>query len=693
MPVEDFSFEDMNQLNALHKLVNQNHMPQINGDKTAILMIGNSGAGKSSTIKMLVDKHATHQPVIGERRGRSQTVFPESFADKNNPNLLYIDYPGFEDTRPDNKPAFSLILQSLVHHNQIKGILIMVDTRSLCDKANSLLKLLETLNQLLKQGIQIETSCIFGITRVAPKPDEGTEPDPEAIYSLESLHAVLEDLREGCKEDLEAEIEKLKTHARQQNKAEFVLNEFAHQLIARSSIIVMIQNAIQAERVVLVPKAPNQETQTCEKLRQCFQVLVHGNSINDALNFESYDKDRTQFMNKILKQATSTLEILEHENTLIKQYHYLSQSYSKESSEQRIANIQSDITPKEEELARINKRDTASEPYWMESKKLVPERYSEGPQDICGYMGSVNFTYPKNAPISRIELIGGHHFSYLKTFWNSDERIEYNVLNTIVGTPLRLAAGLITLGLWEILFMGVAMGFDSYKFDDMHLSGEYTTINSVNWEKNIDLPVEIESKHAQFIVYFSGSNADGIDCYNRIPTVKIYVPICYMEGNPERIASLNSFLSHSKQQIQDIKNMIQRADQILEDPNMQWVIQEELLNDKKQSLERTIVGLKSDSDKIEQQGALIKLIYGVFMILDMPVHENIQKFMQLWTARDTLLQSIMAVKENAPSKLLSTDFKNNTHTLFSQNQNSAVRKTEHELKIQAPSSNLPKTGF
>ena len=82
--VDELTFEDLNQLDLLYTLVQQRCIPQISGNNTAILVVGNTGAGKSSTIDMLIDENETCRPVIGRRAGRSQTIFPEFFVDKEN---------------------------------------------------------------------------------------------------------------------------------------------------------------------------------------------------------------------------------------------------------------------------------------------------------------------------------------------------------------------------------------------------------------------------------------------------------------------------------------------------------------------------------------------------------------------------------------------------------------------------------
>jgi len=695
MPADDFTVEDMNQLQTLSTLLKRTPLPQLSSDKTTILVMGNTGAGKSSIIDMLIEENATCRPVIGLRAGRSQTVLPEIFVDKVNPNVLYVDCPGFEDTRLDTKPALALLMQSLVHNNAIKGVLIMIDTRSFGDKAMALLKLLTTLNQLLKQGVPIETACIFGITRVAPEPAAGTQPNREHIYSLESLGTVLEDLRLGFEEDLAEELEKHPENAQQQTRNDVNLSQCARELIAKMSMIVFLKNAILASRVVLVHDAADKKNQICENLRSQFQLLSNGNSINDALNFENYDIDRKRFMDKILKKSTELLTILEQERAATKQRNYLVNSNTLASSEQRLKELSEEITQKETELSRISSRETASEPYWTETKTVVTEHVFDdddrNPEGNLGYYkGSVQFSYSGSAPIAKIELIGGNHFNYLRTFWNTDDSLFSNIATTVIDTPMRLCAALVTLGLTELLHVGLSVLSDSYKFTYMRLADKHTALNSLNWEESITLPAQIESKHSIFSVRFEGGGG-ATDCYDRKPIVKVYVPICYMTCHPERIVSLKNLLVVLRQQAQTIQIIAFRSKEALDNAETLRDIQEKLLTDKTLLLTQAEDELKLYAAQIEQQQALMILIVDVFCMLRIPLHENLNRFMQLWAeraSRPSPVETLQAIgTEAASATVMSTPLtihSNSIFSLFHQNHSVSVAQSGEGLMIQAP---------
>jgi hypothetical protein len=93
-------------------------------------------------------------------------------------------------------------------------------------------------------------------------------------------------------------------------------------------MVTILQNAIKNERVVLVRNNSVDRSQTCNNLRTQFRRHLGSKPINKALNFESYDKDRLQFMHKIIRKSVFFLDLLENEDLTIIHYNYFCQTTS-----------------------------------------------------------------------------------------------------------------------------------------------------------------------------------------------------------------------------------------------------------------------------------------------------------------------------------------------------------------------------
>lgn len=387
---------------------------------------------------------------------------------------------------------------------------------------------------------------------------------------------------------------------------------------------------------------------------------------NEARNFENYNEtDRKIFMDKILKKSIALLSILEQERAAIKQRHYLINSNTLESSEQRLAELRSEITQKETELSTISSRETAATPYWTESKAVEIEYVQRDSYavDIDTYkIGRTFFSYNGNIPISKIELIGGCSFSYLKTFWDTEETLQINMSRTIFLTPLRIMSGLVTFGLSELCEVVLPALMDNYQFTSMYLNGKSTDINKMDWVENITLPPMIEPNHSKFYVSFGGANGR-MDCYYRKPTVKLYTLICYMPGHQEIIVSLNNALIALRQQVCTVESDILRYQAALENTETPRD-QENLLTDKTLLLTAIESDLGLISEQIAQQQQSITLIVDVINTLRIPVHAKMTDLAQLWAERTANLPALDGLQASATDTVMSST-NNNANNIFS----------------------------
>ena len=82
-------------------------------------------------------------------------------------------------------------------------------------------------------------------------------------------------------------------------------------------------------------------------------------------------------------------------------------------------------------------------------------------------------------------MTGGHHFNYLKTFWNPELSVELNIARTIIFTTQRLCYDAMSFGMIELYLLSMIVISDRYKFTNIRLVEENIALNEVDWNQNI----------------------------------------------------------------------------------------------------------------------------------------------------------------------------------------------------------------
>jgi len=156
-------------------------------EKSVVLVIGNTGSGKSTTINYLMgctmkeiekggdfvivtEDDNKYYATIGHTN-QSETLYPETYVNKED-EVAYCDCPGFEDNRGlEERICISINTQLAVKFAKIiKAIVVVIDYHELkAVRAEGFNKLSNTLGQLLKDPAAIIDSIFFIITKVSTR--------------------------------------------------------------------------------------------------------------------------------------------------------------------------------------------------------------------------------------------------------------------------------------------------------------------------------------------------------------------------------------------------------------------------------------------------------------------------------------------------------------------------------------------
>jgi hypothetical protein len=150
------------------------HLENIKGKK-AVFFMGPTGSGKSSAIcyflgaKMdtfvnragdkvyqITNKELQKNfPIIGQSLTNSETIYAQGYSlpskfNKNNPDILFVDCPGFEDNRGEDYElcANMSIDQAVLQSESIKAVVVVIPIQAfLLDRANFLLNLVAKIQE------------------------------------------------------------------------------------------------------------------------------------------------------------------------------------------------------------------------------------------------------------------------------------------------------------------------------------------------------------------------------------------------------------------------------------------------------------------------------------------------------------------------------------------------------------------
>ena len=638
----------LNQLSILNNLIRISEIDKFSESKSVVLVIGNTGAGKSTTIDELMPSKESFptlkHPRIGKDLDGSQTVVPELYGDGENPELLYCDTAGFEHTNADEKAAVSLVMQSLVQRHRIKGVLIVIDSKAFfLDHGNSLTKLLKTLSLLFTENSQIENFCTFAITHLADTPPRNAA-EPDRIHSMGNLETVLTRLSERFSKELK----------RKRTSSGALPDESTRDLVAKIAIFNMLQNAMRDHRIVLTNyDTPELQIQSRNLLRQQFSHLSDEAHLNDAIDFERYDQDRRAFIQNVERDVAQILTTIEYESNLLRQYECALEIDNREKNEQRASQLRTEIAEKQSELVRISSRTVALEPFWSradeptsfwdkkifnpdrENSSFVYGRFENG--EWVSDVPNANDVLPPVAKVKvHVQKTKDHSF----TLWAAGRTLECAAgggpgsLFGLVATAFLLVAEPISYGVIKI---GEQIHHDKgSKFTHMHLGEQYQNLGRLEWEQLVELPENPTPEQSIFSVDFE--RGDQWHWYTEVPTVKVFVRICDMPGNRARAAHLNTYIPFLQTQLREVEENLELLSGASGAQNHQGNIELQ-----RQILKRAEETIRPYSQTIKDNMVFIGLVTNIFAALNIPCHQNIHSLIRHWTDRKATITSIQTI--------------------------------------------------
>ncbi len=176
-------------IEKLKKLMKEGHNKLTEKAQETVIVIGDTGSGKSTIINQLRDKAIR---IVKKSLGRfaleleegqqdtskigvgfaSETTLPSSYVDKKN-NILYWDAPGFRDNRgPEQDIANAHYVKILFKNSRLIKILLLLPFSYVeNDRATEIIEMVDKFCRIFKEVDQLSTSFAIIITKV----DEGLE--------------------------------------------------------------------------------------------------------------------------------------------------------------------------------------------------------------------------------------------------------------------------------------------------------------------------------------------------------------------------------------------------------------------------------------------------------------------------------------------------------------------------------------
>ena len=351
-----------------------------------VLVIGNTGAGKSTTINYLIGREMKREKIFGKivvvpkiedssiagigHTSESHTLHPTVYKSADG-KITYIDCPGFMDNRGYEERAWiSIATEMTVKKSKIiKAVLVVIDYNSInTDKGAGFKSVMDTLGKLLKEPEKVSNSLLFCFTK-APPLDTGEEDENgNVIYrqiTVEEIHQNIKNLYDTQSNKVAADSKLIRTECESLPKNDpnlIKLHEDIDALNDKLKILKIIVDNKDKIAIVNPTDKGNSRKELTQKIKKSIDVPY------EHFNFNRYDQGRIKFDKFVGEIARDALN-------LIKEYQELSDGISK--SKRKISKIDYQIANLEMEVENLKIHKTFTEKkIQQEHEKLNSVRHS-----------------------------------------------------------------------------------------------------------------------------------------------------------------------------------------------------------------------------------------------------------------------------------------------------------------------------
>lgn len=277
----DAQIRALSESSEVWRLVEEsrNKLIEANG-KRLILLVGSTGAGKSTLINYLNGSRLEYAPLPNDKNGelflqvqngqtvyaeighnprRSKTLHPHAIPAVYNtvvdPVLRYIDLPGSNDAHLSEAERLcaSMALPMTIHYAQaISGIIVVIDVRSFSTRGNAFIDFMGLLGGLLDRSIlateSLRSPLMFVFTHV----------NPRQFRTVEAILAHIDRLRNERIEEISPITQDLMTS----------LHVLATKLGQTQELLVIL------ERLKRLPQSPEDASMTYESFFRSVEKLL-----------------------------------------------------------------------------------------------------------------------------------------------------------------------------------------------------------------------------------------------------------------------------------------------------------------------------------------------------------------------------------------------------------------------------------
>ena len=449
-------------------------------EENIVLVLGNTGAGKSATINYLLGGVAkiTGSPSrrvlnyanpldekakLGHRRGESETMFPYSYDNKARSIYSYCDTPGFFDNRGKNEKVMvaTSTKAAIKKAGEIKAIAVVIDYNIITtDRAKGLVKLSKELAKLLKNPGTLYNSILFIITKA---------PD----ITLEDLKTDIDEIKKARTIDGQNLVTRLFSLIQFHNTKK----EEDEKEIEENKRVISILNLFESskyENVCIVDIFDNFDSKIAIEKKLSTLTSLPASSFN----FNDYDTKSTKFDEALIQIIEDKISYIDARNKIAKNI---------DDKKNRILDLTTSIANHQAAIKSLDEYQQIDEEARARNKKALEKQIREQQEHIAKMEGARIF-YLKKLPETNLEnyknsfiILSGDkvtvHYINKDTVIQNIEMHRYSSLSAVIEEidgkkPLHY-----TLSKPELTFLLTKHSKKYYGFNDIYFLKQFPNTN------------------------------------------------------------------------------------------------------------------------------------------------------------------------------------------------------------------------